>query len=75
VIYGTDTPLMPSMPRVGLKYDAWDFEGTVFVRAVESNPCTSFTSMNSKMNIVCVEWGFSRVFMFNNPILRKIKSC
>jgi transcription elongation factor Elf1 len=65
VIFGTDTPPMPPMPLVGLKYDAWDFEKHNICVHCREHAVHSVYLDEHKMNVVCAECGFSRVFKFD----------
>jgi transcription elongation factor Elf1 len=63
VIYGTDTP---PMPPIGLKYDVWDFEKHDTCVYCKEQVVHRVYLDEHKMNVVCAECGFSRVFKFEN---------
>jgi transcription elongation factor Elf1 len=66
VIYGTDTP---PMPPISLKYGTWGFKKhSACVHCMEQ-AVHSVNLDEIKMNVVCDECGFSRVFKFDTLIL------
>jgi transcription elongation factor Elf1 len=65
VIYGTDTP---PMPPVGMKYDAWDFEKQSSCEHCKEEAVQSVHLDEFKMNVVCDQCGFSRVFKLDNLV-------
>ena len=66
VIYGTDTP--PMLP-IGLKYDAWDFEKHTVCMHCREESVHGVHLDEYKMNVICDECGFSRVFKLDNLVL------
>jgi transcription elongation factor Elf1 len=66
VIYGTDTP---PMSPVGLKYEVWDFEKQSDCVYCREQAVYSIHLDEHKMNVVCDECGFSRVFKLENLVL------
>jgi transcription elongation factor Elf1 len=66
VIYGTDTP---PMSPLGMKYDAWDFEKQSACVHCKEQAVHTVHLDEYKMNVVCDECGFSRVFKLDHLIL------
>lgn len=66
IIYGTDTP---PMPPIGLKYDAWDFEKQSKCVLCREQSVQVIHLDEYKMNVVCDECGFSRVFKLDKLTL------
>jgi len=66
VIYGTDTP---PMHPLGLKYDVWDFEKHSACVNCKEHALHGIHLDEHKMNVVCDECGFSRVFKLENLVL------
>lgn len=63
VIYGTDTP--PIAP-LGRRYEPWEFAKTAVCLHCHEQSAQSIHLDEYKMNVVCKECGFTRIFKFDH---------
>ena len=63
VIYGTDTP---PMAPVGSRYDVWEFKKDSTCLHCKEQSVQHVYLDEHKVNVVCDECGFTRVFKFSS---------
>ncbi|MGZ4913317.1 MAG: hypothetical protein ACXV3U_01415 [Halobacteriota archaeon] len=63
VIYGTDTP---PMPPAGNEYDVWEFRKDTTCPHCKEQSTQNVYLDEHKVNAVCDECGFTRVFKFSS---------
>ena len=63
VIYGTDTPPIAPMGR---RYEPWEFVKTAVCLHCHEQSVQTIHLDEYKMNVVCNECGFTRIFKFDH---------